>query len=284
MNSLIIKLSRFIGNLNFIRRSIRFRIFNKLKQDYEFEVNYFNYKYEGNLNNYVDRSVFFFGAHEREQLVFSKRYINNSTIIDCGANTGSHSLFYSRYGKYVVSIEPNEDKILELKNRIYLNNISNITLLHCGVGSENNQSMPFYQATGDNEGISSFINNFSPENQYIKNVVIRTLDNIVGELRIFRVDFIKIDVEGFDYEVLKGSKETILRDRPIIQIEYHPRDLEKMNDFLSSNYNYTPKSLIVNRPFFVFNKNRGKLQTFDPKLRCEVFLFPNKFFITKLNT
>ena len=75
MNSLIVELTRCIGRMNFIRRSLRFRIFQKIKNDLDFEVRFYGYKYIGNMNNYIDRSVLFFGAHEREQLEFSKNLL-----------------------------------------------------------------------------------------------------------------------------------------------------------------------------------------------------------------
>lgn len=274
MNSKLIKFSRFIGKRDFIRRSLRYRVFTKLKMDFEFEVNFYGYKYRGNLNNYIDRSVFFFGAHEKEQMNFSKKYIKDCIVIDCGSNTGNHSLFYSAFSKQVISIEANETLVKDLKNRIHLNKISNIDTYNCGAGSQNAKSLPFYISESDNYGVSSFIDNFAPNNSIIKQVEIKTLDSIVMNYKNSKIGFIKIDCEGFDYEVLKGARGLISRDMPLIQIEYNPRDLNKLNDFLVQHPMYTPMSLIVNQPFFIFNFYKGDLSTFNSKLRSEVFLIP----------
>jgi tRNA G37 N-methylase Trm5 len=126
MNSIFIGLTRCLGNKNFIRRSIRLRIFQKIKSDFDFEVKFFGYRYSGNLNNFIDRSVFFFGAHEREQLEFSKKFIQNKIVLDCGANFGNHSLFYSQFAKSVISIEPDILALENLKLKIKLNKIKNI--------------------------------------------------------------------------------------------------------------------------------------------------------------
>ena len=106
--------------------------------------------------------MFFFGAHEREQINFSKKYINCGVVVDCGSNAGNHSLFYSAFGKKVISIEANPVLAEEFQGRIFSNNITNITLLNIGVGSSDGTVQPFYQSTGDNRGVSSFIENFSP--------------------------------------------------------------------------------------------------------------------------
>jgi hypothetical protein len=266
-------LARRVGHRNLIRRSLRFRVFEKIKNNFDFEVRFYGYKYKGNLNNFVDRSVFFFGAHEREQLEFSKKIIRNKLVVDCGANVGNHSLFYSRFAKFVISIDANILVLEELKLKIKLNKIKNITCFNFGVGSVNNIVMPFFRATGDNLGVSSFIENFSPQNLNPINVTLRTLDSILADSKEV-VGYIKIDVEGFDYEVLQGAHKTISAFAPVIQIEYIPRDKSKMMTFLKENPRYQPRTLIVNRPFFVFNRPKGKLVKFDSNLRSEVFLFP----------
>ena len=211
-------LVRWVGHRNIIRRSLRFRVFEKIKKDFAFEVRFYKYKYKGNLNNFIDRSVFFFGAHEREQLEFSKKIIRNKLVIDCGANVGNHSLFYSRFAKFVISIDANILVLEELKLKIKSNKIKNINCLNFGVGSVNNIIMPFFRATGDNLGVSSFIENFSPQNLNPINVTLRTLDSILVDSKE-PVGYIKIDVEGFDYEVLKGAHKTISAFAPVIQIE-----------------------------------------------------------------
>jgi FkbM family methyltransferase len=276
MNSKVIKATRYVGHIRIIRRSLRYRLFNILKKDFAFEVNLYGYKYIGNLNNFIDRSIFFFGAHEKEQLDFSKNLIRNAQVVDCGANTGSHSLFYSAFAKNVLAIEASKIKTKELQNRISLNNINNVVLLNCGVGSSDNVSMPFYESQGDNEGVSSFVEDFSVQNSLSGNVLIRTLDSIINEQKIAKVNYIKIDVEGFDYEVLKGAENIIKRDEPVIQIEFSPRDHKKLEEFLSKYPMYEARNLIVNRPFFIFNRYRGKTIKFKPSLRSEVLLFPQK--------
>jgi hypothetical protein len=78
MHPYILCAIRWIGNLNFISRPLRFRVFKKLPTDLDFEVKFFGYKYTGNLNNFIDKSIFLFGAHERESLEFSKKFIRKN--------------------------------------------------------------------------------------------------------------------------------------------------------------------------------------------------------------
>ena len=281
MNS-VFWLAQWVGHRNFIRRSLRYRVFEKIKKDFDFEVKFYSYKYKGNLNNFIDRSVFFFGAHERQQLEFSKKLIRNKIVVDCGANVGNHSLFYSRFAKSVISIDANILVLDELKLKIKANKIKNISCLNLGVGSVNNIIMPFFRATGDNLGVSSFLKNFSPHNLNPINVSLRTLDSILEDLKK-SVDYIKIDVEGFDYEVLKGAQKIISTLAPVIQIEYIPEDKSKVMTFLRENPRYQARTLIVNRAFiFIFNRPKGKLLEFNPNLRSEVFCFLRGFSLVTL--
>lgn len=139
--------------------------------------------------------------------------------------------------KSVISIEPDVLAIDNLKHNIELNGIKNITLINCGVGSKNIARVLFFCATGDNLGASSFIENFSDQNLNSTNVSLRTLDSMLTEIKVKECDFLKIDVEGFDYEVLKGAYKTISSLAPVIQIEYIPRDKDRMLTFLKENPN-----------------------------------------------
>jgi len=104
-------------------------------------------------------------------------------VIDCGANTGNHLLFYSVYAKNVLAIEASKLKTKEMQTNIVLNNINNITLLNCGVGSSDNVYLPSYESHGDNQGVGSFIENFSTQNSMSYKVLVRKLDQLSLNLK-----------------------------------------------------------------------------------------------------
>jgi FkbM family methyltransferase len=77
------------------------------------------------------------------------------------------------------------------------------------------------------------------QDQLVKvDVPVRTLDGVLGDRH---VDFVKIDVEGAEFDVLEGARKTILNSRPVILFEfglggadYFGVDSRKMHDFFSS--------------------------------------------------
>ncbi len=59
-------------------------------------------------------------------------------------------------------------------------------------------------------------------------VQVRTLDSEVAELRLIPT-IIKIDVEGWEFEVMKGAEDTLLRHRPVLFLSLHPRALAELH-------------------------------------------------------
>jgi transcription antitermination factor NusA-like protein len=57
----------------------------------------------------------------------------------------------------------------------------------------------------------------------------RRIDDVVGELGLKRVDVVKIDVEGAEYNVLRGARATLTRFHPKIVLEVSPQELANMN-------------------------------------------------------
>lgn len=136
------------------------------------------------------------------------------TIVDVGANVGSNSVEYATFCEKLISFEPTPETYKHLCATLALNastNIADVTLENIGIADapgtlyihcySNNCGKNFVTSEKSNRSIA---------------VEIRTLDSY--ELQ--DVDFIKIDVEGFEYKVIQGALNTIKRYRPIIQTEF----------------------------------------------------------------
>lgn len=175
---------------------------------------------------------------------------DNFVIIDAGANIGIFSLFahyLSPNGK-VYSFEPNTKTFTILKKNVIENNLSNTIRI-------------FQQALGDKKGEATLMKNnvaletgnILAESEFLKGrekiftnsetVLITTIDNLVEDEKIDKVDFIKIDAEGYEKQVIKGAKETIKNFSPIIACAaYHLKnDKEAIPNLIKSinpNYKY----------------------------------------------
>lgn len=121
-------------------------------------------------------------------------------VFDVGANIGTVSLACAKIvgstGK-VKSFEPNLKIFEYLKKNIEINNYSQIIQAHnFGLGSKNKN----YKFTEFSDDTSN-----TPSDDGKSVITIKKLDNFTKE----KVNFLKIDVEGFEYEVLKGAKKTL---------------------------------------------------------------------------
>lgn len=143
--------------------------------------------------------------HHQGFLKQLKPYIKG-TVLDIGANIGTHTHFYTQYANEVLAFEPNP-KVLECLKH----NCPKATILHCAVSDHSGYiSMA---DCGPNYGAAYTV----PGNQ----IPCITIDM----LALPRCDYMKIDVEGDELAVLLGAKETIRRHKPVMCIECNEHTL-----------------------------------------------------------
>lgn len=172
-------------------------------------------------NDYIAREIYVFGLYERPFLKFLENHLCNSrTMLDVGANIGNHSVYLSRTFERVVSFEPNPTALEYLHQHKEMNDCANLTICEVGLGKEN-ASLPFLQDPGDNLGMSHFLQETDDPSGATSCLSIRIGDQMVEELDIRDVDYVKIDVEGFELDVLTGLRTTIERHRPVVTFEFH---------------------------------------------------------------
>lgn len=159
-----------------------------------------------------------------------KLNLQNCTAIDIGANVGTISIGLVDLGvKRVFSIEPGplHDRLLA---NIHLNLLSQVISPHkIGLSSlkgellwaedKNNPGNAHLVASDESISFSKIPTKFKSD-EFIR-VPVTTLDDFVTENNIEAIDILKIDVEGMEWEVLKGGKDTISKNLPIIVAETH---------------------------------------------------------------
>lgn len=180
-------------------------------------------------------------------MVIKNKLHKGDVFIDIGANSGFLSLLAStvvgRSGR-VYSFEPTKRIFGKLVKNIKLNGFDNIIPYNLALGNENKTSV-FYDM-GKYDGSNSFVryDNGSPEI-----TIIRKLDDVLPNG--ITPNFVKIDVEGFEKEVLLGAKRTILEnDRVILVYEYNRSILrkkrEKYNEVIDLLHEYGFKLRAMN--------------------------------------
>jgi len=154
-------------------------------------------------------------------------------IFDIGANFGYLSLVWAnticKNNGTIFSFEPNPDVFDCFKNSVLKNNLQDTIKLHnFAVSSKSGQAEFCFDETSSNIDID----NSSRTKTKIKIV---SVDDFISENKIQNCDMIKIDVDGHEYEILKGASETLNKFKPILIIESN--NDRKILEFISpKNY------------------------------------------------
>jgi FkbM family methyltransferase len=205
--------------------------------------------YEFNLHGLSDDDPYFSGVdhdHDCEFLTLCEMLIREDYIcLDVGANIGTKSLFLARHASAgcVVSIEAAPSVLECLALNVEENLIKNVIIKRCAIGDKSGHV--FFKddsAYGHvaEDGVA---------------VPMATLPDIVNELGLNRVDFIKIDVEGLEFSILKNSIDLINEKKSLVLFE--------LNSWCQMAYGSTsPKEFIawVLEHFsyvYVLRRNKG---------------------------
>ena len=151
--------------------------------------------------------------------------LEGRVCVDVGANIGNHSVFFQKYFPQVVSIEANPAvfEILELNTRRF----ANVRAVNVALGEEEGEGiLTLADDTNEGTGFVSLAENSSNGLP----VKIMPLDALTKDLE-GGIDLVKIDVEGFEYQVLSGAKKTLENHRPVILFEYYVKQQCDKNVF-----------------------------------------------------
>lgn len=186
---------------------------------------------------FVDYVIYTEGAYEKRFLQLVEALLpQRRTALDIGANIGNHALFFSHAFSSVHAFEPNPEIIARLHLNISANNASNISVHEFGL-SEENASLPFHHNGNGNAGMGKFL---ETDEAGATKLEVRRGDEVINEQRINDIDFIKIDVEGHEISALKGLRNTIETQQPIIAFEFHAADYPQgyFDEFRTALPNY----------------------------------------------
>ncbi|PZV18669.1 MAG: FkbM family methyltransferase [Leptolyngbya sp.] len=190
-----------------------------------------------NLNDYaISRPILVKGVHEASVTKVFKQYMKpNLRFIDIGANLGYYSLLVASQcpNSKIYSFEPDLKNFQLFSSSITYNQFQDRIQAYClAVGSENkiitisdlgNNSNSGARFTGDNkEVLRPYIHG---ENPYFREVEAVQLDSFLPD---FKIDLVKIDIEGYEPFAIQGMFNIIKQNKPIIFLEFAPSNLKNI--------------------------------------------------------
>ncbi len=235
--SMNVKILQWITHKDWIRFGMRKRMVQKWCQSRDlnisFTLDYFGFNYRGNLRDYIDRCVFFYGAYEKANLQLLKDIsskVESPVFVDIGANVGQHSLWMAQFCDVIHAFEPWGPVRHRLEEKVRLNSLSHVYVHGVGLG-EKEESLTFYAPPESDTGIGSFIETHHDWNKDSGQMLpIKVGDQFFEEHGI-KPNIIKLDVEGFEKNVLCGLSNILTECKPTILLEFSPTTREQFSSY-----------------------------------------------------
>ena len=182
---------------------------------------------------YTAQTIINGNVHEPTTIEYLKSIGGN--IIHAGTGFGDFLPALKNFN--VFTFEPNQLMYHAALETIKLNNLTNVTIYPYAIGD--------YDGENTLKHIDQLGQEMGPRSEIGDGIVVKQvkLDTIIPKST--KIDVIHLDLEGYEFEALKGAKEIIERDKPIIVLEIDSRAVD-YNNFMES-INYKPiKQLIYN--------------------------------------
>jgi FkbM family methyltransferase len=214
-----------------------------------------------NLKNPEHQYYFFYMSHdERYEIRCLQKIINERDVCwDIGANIGFYSFLLASIVKNgeVIAFEPVFKTFSDLKDGCYKNDFNNIFLNNYALGAKCEDREIFFSNQNLSIGTASFLDSEEFINSEI--VHINMIDKIYNGLKT--PDFLKIDVEGFQNDVVKGGNIFFQNNSPLIMIEIdHDTDKSLEDFFIKIGYHfYRFHKNYITQVDSIFNNGRNIL-------------------------
>jgi FkbM family methyltransferase len=185
------------------------------------------------LREGIDFSIWLLGAFEVVTVRAYQRLVApGSIVLDIGANIGAHTLHLARAvgpdGK-VWAIEPTEYAIGKLATNIALNPDMADRIACCQVMlvDKDGIDVPYLHSSWPLTGASDLHRRHGGRLMPATKARALTLDSLVRECGITRIDFIKLDIDGHECGMLRGAQATLRAWHPVILLELSPHQLDE---------------------------------------------------------
>jgi FkbM family methyltransferase len=201
--------------------------------------------YDLDVSQGIDFAIFLGNIYERRTKAALRNLVSpGSVVLDIGANIGAHTLHLAQLvgpNGHVMAFEPTDFAFRKLSRNLELNPLlaARVEAYHCFLTASDGASVPnaIYSSWPLAVEAGLHAKHLGREMQ-TQAAQARSLDSILSEQSDRKVQLVKLDVDGFECDVLRGAT-TMLRDtRPIFVMELAPYVLEERGASLEQLLSY----------------------------------------------
>jgi len=184
------------------------------------------------------QGVFFFREHYEPLLEFGHVLLKQGDVaFDIGSNQGVYACAFGRAvgaeGR-VIAVEPIPRQVARITENLSLNGLRNVSIIDAAISDEVGQA-DLDLSAGDTS--ASIVSGFGDDRITVKTT---TIDELLRDNGLDRVDFIKLDVEAAELMALTGADETLKAHRPIVCLEAADAELFGKIEAKLAGYGYAP--------------------------------------------
>ena len=207
-------------------------------------------KYSLDISDYMQYCIYYGVEIEPRNMLYSL-VKNGTTVIDVGTNIGETLLNFAKMNPdgRNIGFEPVPFLYEKAKTNIELNKFSNIELVNKGLSSSE-ETLSFNETNENNSGGTFLTREDSNASRSVQAV---RLDDFILQNRVENISLIKIDVEGFEMEVLKGASEVLRKFRPILFVEIDDAFLARQQSSAAAVFD-----LLVSHGYEIKNASTGE--------------------------
>jgi len=214
--------------------------------------------------------------YESDNFHFLKDHCKKGdVVIDVGAHIGLFSVCAAQLtggdGK-VYSFEPAPPTNALLKKTVSINHKQNIVEPRSEAVAEKEGTTFFYVSDTEGDNSNSLVSYRMDKKLDKVEVKITSVDNFVGANKINKINFIKIDAEGYECSVLKGAEQTFKEFRPVGILALHPLGIESNGDSLGEIFDFLQK---INYKIVYKDNLLGRNEFCSKNNLFDVHLIPN---------
>jgi FkbM family methyltransferase len=223
--------------------------------------------YDLDLAQGIDFAIFLGGMFERNTAIaLSKLVEPSSLVLDIGANIGAHTLHLAKLvgpkGR-VMAFEPTDFAFRKLRRNLDLNPslASRVEEFHCFLTANDGTTVPeaIYSSWPLAAETGLHAKHLGREMQ-TKSAQARSIDSVLAERADRKVQLVKLDVDGFECDVLAGATSMLRDARPIFVMELAPYVLEERGASLEQLLSY-----FIPHGYVFYDERTGKQLPSEPK-------------------
>ena len=222
-----------------------------------------------NLGDWIQYWIFMDGAYELELVDFLRPYVQGKVFFDIGANVGNYTLTLAKDATKIFSFEASPSNANILKGFIKRTQLSNIELINMAVKDKSGDTISIFISPDTTGNYSQFLD-YGHGSEAVTSI---SLDDFIAKRNIDKVAVIKIDIEGGEFDAIRGAEKLINRDHPLLLVEFNSILADHAGWKLQDLYDY-----IVSFGYKAYELKKRKIIEFDFSKLQESNIAPNIIF------